>query len=74
MTTFQQIADEVLGKDAIYDWAMPQEWFNKASKLTGHNPSGHVVWLYDEQARVFGRPYGLTDMGQWIVKAMSEMN
>jgi hypothetical protein len=70
--TFQSIADRVLGPDATYDWAMPQEWFNQASEISGHNPSGHVVWLYDRQSRIFGRPFGLTDLGKQIVEDMSK--
>ena len=68
--TFQDIADRILGLDANYDWAMPQEWFDEASDLTGMNPSGHVVWLYDSRAPVFGRPFGLTDKGRQIVEQM----
>ena len=37
---------------------------------TGMNPSGHVVWLYDSRAPVFGRPFGLTDKGRQIVEQM----
>lgn len=74
MTTYQEIADETLGPDANYDWAMPQEWFNKASDLTGYNPSGHVVWLYDSQSPIFGRAYGITDTGRWICEVMAKHN
>jgi len=72
MPTNQSIADRVLGKDANFDWAMPQEWFDKASNISGHNPSGHVVWLYDRIAPVFGRPYGIDQIGRIICELVAQ--
>ena len=65
--TFQELADSRL-KDKTYDWAIPQLWFNFALKVSNNNPSGHVVWLYDEQARIGGRPFGLTLLGWMIIR------
>ena len=66
--TFQEIAEKSLGKDAVYDWAMPQEWFNSVLDTTGINPSGHIVWLYEGNGikTVFGLPFGITLLG-WII-------
>ena len=68
--TFADLARDQLGPDAVFDWAMPQKWFDEAIRRTDLSPNGHVVWLYDKQARIFGRPYGLTDQGRQIVEAM----
>lgn len=73
MTTFQQLADERLPKDSVYDWAMPQEWFNQASEVSGANPSGHVVWLYPPRS-ICGHPCGLTLLGWIIIKLMNLHN
>jgi len=67
MKTFGQIAEQRL-KDQTFDWAIPQPVFNKISDITNQNPSGHVVWLYDKQASVFGRPFGLTLLGDILLR------
>ena len=51
--------------DETYDLALPQPWVNNMLKDTGINTPGEVVWLYDEQASTFGRPYAITLLG-WI--------
>ena len=62
MKTFGELAQEKLG-DASYDFAVPQDWAFMIEVKTGIYPVSHVVWLYDEKARVFGRPYPLTYKG-----------
>ena len=47
-----------------YDTALPQQWSEDFRKRTGLWPVGHMVWLYDEESRIFGRPYALTWTGQ----------
>lgn len=54
------------GEDASYDYALPQSWFNDVSDVTKQNPSGHIVWLYDDLAPSFGRPFAVTLKG-WIL-------
>ena len=67
--TFQQIADERLPAGAVYDWAIPQSIYNQMANISGCNPAGHIVWLYDEQAKNFGRPFSITQLG-WIILQM----
>ena len=71
MKTFQEIADNRLGKEAVYDWAIPQPIYNEIVEKTNINPGGHVVWLYDKKARVFGRPFGITLLGGIILTIYS---
>ena len=56
-----------------YDWAMPQEWFNDVLETTNLNPAGHVVWLYDKRAGIFGRPYAI-DMLGWIIRRVYDID
>ena len=42
-----------------FDWAIPHEWFARASKKAGFNLSGHVVWAYPK-GMLFGEPVALT--------------
>jgi len=70
--TFQEIADMRLGKAAVFDWAIPQEIFKQMLQKTHLNPNGHVVWLYDEKARIFGRPFGITLLG-WVILGICGM-
>ena len=48
------------------DTALPQDWYDLASSLSGLNPQGHVVWSY-EYNTVFGLPQALTPEGDLIV-------
>lgn len=66
--TFQEIADERLGSFVTYDWAIPQPVFNDILRRTNRNPSGHIVWLYDNHAKIFGRPFGLTLLGSILMR------
>jgi hypothetical protein len=51
-----------------YDTALPQQWVDQVSSRTTINPVGHFVWLYDEVAKIFGRPYPLSDEGEGLIK------
>lgn len=63
--TPQSLEDQRL-KGKTFDWAMPQDWFDYALRLTSLSPLGHIVWLYDKQAGYCGRPYALDQLG-WII-------
>jgi len=57
-----------------FDYALPQPWVNEVRK---HVPielkdevAWHFVWLYDEKAKVFGRPCSLSVKGNTILCAI----
>ena len=50
---------ELRSEGITFDWAMPHEWFTRASKKAGVNLSGHVVWAYPK-GFLFGEPVALT--------------
>jgi hypothetical protein len=52
-------------KGETFDYAYPVDWAVDVIQKTGMNVHG-IVWLYDEQASIFGRPYAVTLYG-WIV-------
>lgn len=70
------IGDQTIARlglsDASFDWGLPQEWWQEMLDITEQNPAGHIVWLYDEQASVFGRPYPITLLG-WQLMRIFEM-
>lgn len=72
MMTFQQLADQRI-PDAVYDWAVPQEWFNLVLDRINRNPTGHVVWLYPPGS-ICGRPFGITLLGGIICRLMDIHN
>ncbi len=73
MLTFGEIAEKRL-KGKTFDFAIPNDVFNEILDTTGINPSGNIVWLYDEQAKIFGRPFGLTLLGYQLLKIMKWNN
>lgn len=66
------IGDQTIARlglsDASFDWGLPQEWWANVIEKTGQNPSGHIVWLYDDEAPVFGRPFSLTLRGWQLLQ------
>ena len=54
-----------------FDFALPQDWVNEATRLAGANPCGHVVLVYDSRAKIFGRPYPLDYVGVDIVHILN---
>ncbi len=53
----------------VYDWALPQGWWDEAHDRSGENPAGHVVWCYDE-APAFGTPRAVDELGDSILALM----
>ena len=49
-----------------YDTALPQDWYDEATNLTGINPSGHIVWAYEDGA-VFGSAFAVDAIGELIL-------
>ena len=64
-------AVESLNLKATFDYAVPQQWWDDVYKKTGMGVSG-VVWLYDDEAPIFGRPYSVTLYG-WMVLRMYDI-
>ena len=56
-------------EDAKFDYALPQPWCDEVKEITGIYPVDHFIWLYDEKAPMFGRPYPL-DMTGWVICVM----
>lgn len=44
---------QAIGLTDTFDWAVPQGWANQ------HIDFHHYVWLYDAEAKIFGRPYNV---------------
>lgn len=57
--------------DIAVDFAIPQAWSEGTFKKGGLWPFG-VVWLYDDESRIFGRPYPVTMYGWWVCKLAGE--
>ena len=58
-----------------YDTALPQPWveiMNKENGIPYRLLIGCFVWLYDEKAKCFGRPYPI-NMGGWVAAKMGEI-
>lgn len=55
-----------------YDTAYPVDWARRVRSLTGLWPRG-VVWLYDQRARIFGRPFAVTMYGWWVLQMAGEV-
>jgi len=58
--------EDRLNKKGVFDYAMPQSWFNDVIEATGANPAGHIVWFYPEDSGM-GRPEPITEMGDNIL-------
>jgi len=61
--TVKEAAEIILGKDATWDGALPQDWVNEFKRKTGVYMPGQCVWYYPKEGegRTFGRPVPLTD-------------
>ena len=66
--TVTELADEKLPRELWkkYDTAMPQPWVNQMIDL-GADPRGQMVWLYDSEGAIFGRPYPLTEAAKIMI-------
>ena len=55
------LAKELIPEGVTFDYALPEPWCDDLRKKTGiTNIAYHFVWMYDEKAKVFGRPFPLT--------------
>ena len=57
-----------------FDYAMPQDWFEKCYSATGENPSGHIVWFYPNKSLCYllmGVPVAVTSWGDIILGRMA---
>ena len=52
-----------------FDTALPQDWYDLVYDRLNVNPSGHVVWCYDDS--MFGYPRAIDDEGDRIVGIMA---
>lgn len=59
--TIGEVAEAQLGKEAVFDYAVPQSWFDDCLER-GLNPHGHIVWVYAEFAP-YGVPWPITRRG-----------
>jgi len=56
-------------EDKSFDYSLPQDWCYAVRDITGIYPAFDFVWLYDEKAPMFGRPYPLNIAG-WVIMAL----
>ena len=70
MITVREAAEAKLPSDMArsFDCALPQEWINRMQTRLGTSPCGHFVWLYDDAAPIFGRPFPVTAAGEFLLK------
>jgi len=64
-----------LGLDKeTFDYALPQDWVDKVYKCLPQNLQDgivpHFVWLYDKEAKIFGRPCSISPMGNLILNSI----
>ena len=52
-----------------FDCAIPVDFVHEAKLVTGHNPVGHVVWVYKtgDYSSNFGQPMPVSEVGEGIV-------
>ena len=55
-----------------YDTALPQDWVDAVYQVTGTYPAPLFVWVYDEDARFWGRPYPLNDDAKEVLARYQE--
>lgn len=67
--TKRHLINKLWIREETFDYALPQSWCETVEEHTGIWPVPHFVWLYDEKAASFGRPYPLTATG-WVVLKM----
>lgn len=68
MTTMRDLAEKILPKEAVYDYAYPIDWAKEVEKRNGGLFPRGLVWLYDAVTPLSGRPFPLTMYGYWAVK------
>lgn len=54
--------------EGAYDYAVPQPWADDVRDKTGIYPPGHVVWLYNKDTGIGGRPFPVTLLGWMALK------
>ena len=58
-------------ENETFDYALPQNWVNAVYDVIGsdlkNSITGSFVWLYDESAKMFGRPASLNFDGNIIL-------
>jgi hypothetical protein len=63
-------------EDSSFDFALPQDWLDEVvqwCRFNGYRGYSYrdilygFVWMYDEKAKVFGRPYPLTYLTQHLL-------
>jgi len=60
MKTVGDLAREIIPEGVPFDCALPWDWVKDMLAL-GADPRGNFVWVYDEAAPTFGRPFFLGD-------------
>jgi hypothetical protein len=55
----------------VYDTALPQSWYDAVYQRLRVNPSGHVVWCYDEPYGMIGIPRAVDAEGDVILGALA---
>jgi hypothetical protein len=73
MTREERVAELKEKHQGHYDYALPQPWAEKVLKRTDVWPCGHFVWLYDEVARIFGRPYPMDEVGDRLINQAPDL-
>jgi hypothetical protein len=62
----KEAATRARGKgDAVFDYALPQNWIDEVYQLTGIYPAPYFVWLYE--GSIWGRPYPISEAGKELL-------
>ena len=69
MKTVKDLAQERYPGDT-FDYALPHPWLRECMDQ-GLDPRGHVVWLYDDDGGIAGRPAPITKEGDKIVSVLA---
>lgn len=76
--TKKQAAERLGIGDKTFDYALPQPWVDVVAKLvkphgyTYDDIIGGLVWLYDEKARMTGRPFPLTKRSERMLGILGQ--
>ena len=71
--TKQEMVEALEMQDSSFDYALPQDWVDSLALkvkplFTYDDIIFRLIWLYDDKAPVFGRPYPLDFIGKSLLR------
>ena len=78
--TKQEAVERAGLANASFDYALPQDWVDEmfahircypGVKFSYDEIVSNIIWLYDDKAPLFGRPFPITFIGKSILRRLS---